>query len=425
MASNNARNMARNTATGSVSLGSGHGQPALKDCLAETFSGANEGDMRMRSLTVAREECERFHPGLLEALEALPLQTREADGSPVLDIYRRHGGPGLLAPQEYGGPAAGPLQAVRVQRAVSALSPSLGVGLAMHHFTVAMLFSLADTAGRLTDAQVKLMSGIAGDGLLLASGWAEGRTDQNILLPSVVAEPVAGGYEVNGAKKPCSLSRAMDVLTASVSLTDEQGRPALALLLIPASSPGISVHPFWANPILMGAQSHEVRLENVHVPAELVIASTPEDESRLDDLQSAGFTWFELLATSTYVGAASALVARVLDAGRGSTPERAAIALRLEAAVDLVEGAARAVEGGLAGEDAVAKVLVARYATQDLLASAVDGAVELLGGIAFLRDFDIAYLASTIRALAFHPPSRGSTATALEDYFNGQPLRLS
>jgi alkylation response protein AidB-like acyl-CoA dehydrogenase len=379
----------------------------------------------MRSLTVAREECERFHPGLLAALEALPLAEREAEDSPVLDIYRRHHGPGLLAPAEYGGPAAGPLQAVRVQRAVSALSPSLGVGLAMHHFTVAMLFSLAESAGRLTDAQLKLMSGIAGDGLLLASGWAEGRTDQNILLPSVVATPVEGGYEVNGSKKPCSLSRSMDVLTASVAVTDGQGRPALALLLIPAASAGISVHPFWNSPVLMGAQSHEVRLEGVHVPGELVIASTPEDESRLDDLQTAGFTWFELLATSTYVGAASALVARVLAAGRGGPTDRLALSLRLEAAVDLVEGAARAVEAGLAGDDAVAKVLVARYAAQDLLAAAVSGAVELLGGIAFLREYDIAYLASTIGALAFHPPSRGSTAPALDDYFKGEPLRLS
>jgi alkylation response protein AidB-like acyl-CoA dehydrogenase len=299
------------------------------------------------------------------------------------------------------------------------------VGLAMHHFTVAMLFSLAESAGRLTDAQLKLMSGIAGDGLLLASGWAEGRTDQNILLPSVVATAVEGGYEVNGSKKPCSLSRSMDVLTASVAVTDEQGRPALALLLIPAASAGISVHPFWNSPVLMGAQSHEVRLEGVHVPGELVIASTPEDESRLDDLQTAGFTWFELLATSTYVGAASALVARVLAAGRGGPTDRLALSLRLEAAVDLVEGAARAVEAGLTGDDAVAKVLVARYAAQDLLATAVNGAVELLGGIAFLREYDIAYLASTIGALAFHPPSRGSTAPALDDYFKGEPLRLS
>jgi hypothetical protein len=32
----------------------------------------------------------------------------------------------------------------------------------------------------------------------------------------------------------------MNILTASVSITDDEGRASLALLLIPADSPGIS-----------------------------------------------------------------------------------------------------------------------------------------------------------------------------------------
>ncbi|MFG2622035.1 acyl-CoA dehydrogenase family protein [Streptomyces sp. NPDC048507] len=380
----------------------------------------------MRSLTTARGICEQFHPGLLDALEDLPLSTREGEDSPVLELYRAHGGPGLLVPAAYGGAAAGPLEAVRVQRAVAAVSPSLGVATVMHHFTVAMLFRLAEATGRLTPAQLKLLGAVAPDGLLLASGWAEGRTDQNILAPSVVAEAVpGGGYRVNGTKKPCSLSGAMDVLTASVQVTQEDGRSALALMLIPASSPGIAVRPFWATPVLAASQSHEVRLDDVVVPEELVIHSTPEDAERLDDLQTAGFTWFELLATSSYVGAASALVARVLEGKRGTDAERAQLAVRLDAAVSLVEGAARSLEDGTEGDEAVAAVLTARYATQDLLAQTVDQTVEMLGGMAYIRSGDVAYLASAVRALAFHPPSRASVAAELAEYFAGGPLRLS
>jgi alkylation response protein AidB-like acyl-CoA dehydrogenase len=378
----------------------------------------------LRSLTLAHQTCEKYHPGLLAALERMPLTTREAAGSPVVEIYREHAGPGLLVPEEFGGPAAGPLDAVRAQRALSAASPSLGIAATMHHFTVAMLFSLAQTAERLTPAQLKLLSGVAGDGLLLASGWAEGRTDQNILVPSVTAERASGGFVVNGAKRPCSLSESMDLLTASVAVT-EDGQTSLALLLIPADSPGISVSPFWTTPVLAAAQSNEVRLTDVEVPEELVIQSTPEDQDRLDDLQTAGFTWFELLATATYTGAASALVERVFAAGRGTAADRAALTVRLEAAIALVEGAARAIEAGQAGDEAVAGVLVARYAVQDLLAQTVDTAAEMLGGMAFIRSFDVAYLASAVRALAFHPPSRASVASALGEYFEGEPLRLS
>ncbi|RKS97112.1 alkylation response protein AidB-like acyl-CoA dehydrogenase [Streptomyces sp. 3211.6] len=379
----------------------------------------------MRSLTTARGICEQFHAGLLDALEELPLSAREGADSPVLELYRKHGGPGLLVPAAYGGAAAGPLEAVRVQRAIASLSPSLGVATTMHHFTVAMLFRLAQATGRLTPAQLKLMSAVASDGLLLASGWAEGRTDQNILAPSVVAERTPGGYRVNGAKKPCSLSGSMDVLTASVQVTEEDGRSALALMLIPASSPGVTTRPFWATPVLAASQSHEVRLTDVEVPEDLVIHSTPEDADRLDDLQTAGFTWFELLATSSYVGAASALVAQVLAGGRGSAPERAQLAVRMDAAVSLVEGAARSLEDGTGGDEAVAAVLTARYATQDLLSQTVDQAVEMLGGMAYIRSGEVAYLASAVRALAFHPPSRASVAAELAEYFAGGPLRLS
>ncbi|GLX22983.1 acyl-CoA dehydrogenase family protein [Streptomyces lavendulae] len=379
----------------------------------------------MRSLTTARGVCEQFHAGLLDALEELPLTAREGADSPVLELYRKHGGPGLLVPAAYGGAAAGPLEAVRVQRAIASLSPSLGVATTMHHFTVAMLFRLAEATGRLTPAQLKLMSAVAPDGLLLASGWAEGRTDQNILAPSVVAERTPGGYRVNGSKKPCSLSGSMDVLTASVQVTEEDGRSALALMLIPASSPGVTTRPFWGTPVLAASQSHEVRLTDVEVPEDLVIHSTPEDAERLDDLQTAGFTWFELLATSSYVGAASALVAQVLAGGRGSAPERAQLALRMDAAVSLVEGAARSLEDGTGGDEAVAAVLTARYATQDLLSQTVDQAVEMLGGMAYIRSGDVAYLASAVRALAFHPPSRASVAAELAEYFAGGPLRLS
>lgn len=70
-------------------------------------------------------------------------------------------------------------------------------------------------------------------------------------------------------------------------------------------------------------------------------------------------------------------------------------------------------------------MLTARYATQDLLSQTVDQAVEMLGGMAYIRSGEVAYLASAVRALAFHPPSRASVAAELAEYFAGGPLRLS
>lgn len=381
----------------------------------------------MRSLDLARTECERLHPGLLKNLADVPFSEREAPGSPVVELFRAHGGAGLLVPAVYGGHGADALEAVRVTRALGSASPSLAVAATMHNFTAAMLFALTERVLRPSAAQIELLGRIAADGLLLASGWAEGRTEQNILNPALRATPVGDGFEVNGSKKPCSLSQSMNLLTASVLLPGdgEGAAPSLAILLIPAESAGITRHPFWASPILAGAQSDEVRLEKVHVPDRLVIRATPEDPGRLDDLQTAAFIWFELLVTSAYVGVVSTLAEEVFRRGRGSVSDRCNLGIHLESAAALTEGTARALRDGEGGDDAVASVLVTRYAAQKALAAASDLAVELAGGIAFIGSGEPGYLAAAVHPLAYHPPSRTSTSQALADYFGGGPLLLS
>ncbi|MFE1776027.1 acyl-CoA dehydrogenase family protein [Streptomyces sp. NPDC059008] len=378
----------------------------------------------MRSLDTARETCERLHPGLLKGLDEFPLLERETAGSPVLDIFRNNGGAGLLVPPPYGGLGADALDAVRVTRALGAYSPSLAAAATMHNFTAAMLFALADRVVPPSDSQAKLLARIAPEGLLLASGWAEGRTQQDILNPSVSAAAVEDGYVLNGAKKPCSLSHSMDLLTASVIVPHSNGPDSLAVLLIPADSEGISVHPFWDSPILAASQSDEVRLENVHVPEHLIIRGTPDDPSRLDDLQTAAFVWFEMLITSAYVGAASALTEMVLERGRGTVNDRAMLGIHLESAVALTEGTARAVRDGVSGDEAVAATLTARFAIQKTLAAISEQAVELLGGIAFIKSAEVAYLSSALHPLAFHPPGRTSSSPHLVEYFNGGPLQI-
>ena len=379
----------------------------------------------MRSLEAAREVCEQFHPGLVSALKELTFAERETPGSPVIDLFRAHEGVGLLVPENHGGAGADLVQAVQVMRALGSLSPSLAAAATMHHFTAATLYALAPTEGRLTGAQIDLLKSVVPDRKIMASGWAEGRTEQNILAPAVKATPVEGGYLLNGSKKPCSLSGSMDVLTASIAVPGKTGELELAMALVPATSGGITTHPFWGNDVLAAAESEEVRLSDVFIPEELVIRTTDEDPERIEALQLAGFVWFELLISSGYVGAASALVEKVLERGRGSAGERAQLAIKVESAYGLLEGAARGVLDGVDGEEAVASALVARYGAQQLIADSTAAALELLGGLDFIVSADSARLATGVRPLAFHPPSRASASEALIEYFTGGPLVLS
>jgi alkylation response protein AidB-like acyl-CoA dehydrogenase len=378
----------------------------------------------MRSLEIARETCESYLPGLLSKLADVPLDQLETVGNPGIELFRTHGGPALVIPKAYSGNGASPVQAVEVLRALGAQAPSVAVATTMHHFSVATLFALADSVQN-SGMEWALLEAIAGQNLLVASGFAEGRPGQGILSPTMSATPVEGGFLVSGSKQPCSLSRSMNLLTASVALPVEPAGTQMGVLLIPRETPGITVHPFWSSWALAGAESDEVRLSDVFVDEQLIMRTELGEDGQLDELQTVGFIWFELLISACYVGMASALVERVLARGRGQVAEQAALVTRLETAALLLEGIGRMIMDDETSNEALAKTLTARYAAQDAIGEATRMAVELLGGMAFVRSADVAYLAAVTHGLSFHPPSRSSVMQPLVDYFGGHALRLA
>lgn len=374
----------------------------------------------MHFLETERATLERFMPGLDAGLAAVPLAELERPGNPALALFKASGGPNLLIPAEQGGHGATPLEAVRAQRAVGARSPSLGVATTMHHFSVAGLAEASLGDG----FEWMLLEGIAAGRLLLASGFAEGRSGASVLSPTLRAVRRDGNLVVTGSKKPCSLARSMDLLTASVAVTDDDGRDRMAIAVIPADSPGLEVRPFWTTFALAGAESEEVVLTDVEVPRRLVVMTDSGDDQRPDKLQSSGFVWFELLVTASYLGAASALVEAVLAAGKADAVERAALVVEAEAAMAMLEGVARAKEAGEDGDGMLARTLCVRYAVQDTIGRITRRAVELLGGMSYIGSSDAAYLSAACAGLMFHPPSRTHMSDPLCDHFAGLPLRV-
>ena len=378
----------------------------------------------MQFLEADRNACDKLLPGLRQQLAELPLAELEAEDSPAIEIFRAHAGTNLTVPASYGGLDASPLDAARVIRALAAQAPSMTVATMMHHFSLGTLFAVADLVDD-SGLEDLLLKRVVDERLLVASGFAEGRTAQGILTPTMRAEEVPGGYVVNGAKKPCSLSRSMDLLTASVAVPLPDGSSAMGLLMLPADTPGISIHPFWSTFALGGAESDEVRLTDVFVSPDQIIAPDPELADAMTRLTTVGLIWFQMTVCATYTGIASALVEQVLTRARGSVTDRAALVVKIESASALTEGLARRIMDGETDNDALASSLVTRFAVQDAILTAVNQAVELLGGMAFIGSCDVAYLAAATHAIAFHPPSRGSTAGSLLDYYHGYPMAVA
>ena len=371
-------------------------------------------------LAAERLALERYLPGLDVRLNAQPLLDMERPGNPGIAAYRELGGAALLIPAEHGGAGAGPLDAIRIHRAIASRSPSLAIAVTMHNFSVATLVEYCFYG----DYTVELLRSISAGALLVASGFAEGRSGTSILDPVMRALPVDGGYRINGSKKPCSLSSSMDLLTASVAVAEPGGNGARrAVAIIPSGTPGMARESFWRSWILAGAESDQLTLTDVFVPADQLFF--PELESGLDAVEAGGFLWFELLVAASYLGVASALAERVFEGKRGEASERVQLAIDLEGAAAALEGMARAMSAGERGETILSRALLVRFAVQQAIERASARAAELLGGMAFIGSSDVGYLLAASRALAFHPPSRLSIAAALDGYLRGSPLEVA
>ncbi|WP_329110222.1 acyl-CoA/acyl-ACP dehydrogenase [Micromonospora sp. NBC_01699] len=377
----------------------------------------------MRYLERERTVLGKLLPGLDEHLAGQPLRALEQPGGTGLSAFRQAGGPGLLVSAEYGGVGATPVEAVRVQRAIGSRSPSLAVATTMHHFSMASLVVISEISNGF---EWMLMEGIAREAKLIASGFAEGNPGRSILQPMMTVVAADGGVHISGVKKPCSLSRSMDLLTASVLVPRRDGPgEQLAVAMIPADSPGLTVTPFWNTFALAGAESDQVELVDVFVPDELLVRTDTAPGEALDGVQIAGFLWFELLMTASYLGAVSALVERVVDKVGVPELEKIRLVCDTEAAMAAVETVAGRLDAGCRDSTTLAESLYARYAAQDCIARVAPHAVELLGGMQFIGSDEVAYLSAACNGLTLHPPSRARMAGPLAAQLSGGTLTIA
>lgn len=373
-----------------------------------------------RVLRGARATLERLLPGLDARLADVPLEELESPDGPAIGIFRESDGPALLVPESSEGVGARATEAIAVQRAIGSRAPSLAIATTMHHFSLATLVELAR---RESGLETLLLQAVARNHSLVASGFAEGRTGQSILDPTMEARRNGGGgWLVSGTKKPCSLSRSADLLTASVTLGDED---RIGVALIPADGDGIERSPFWGSLVLRGAESDELTLVDVEVPDQLIFEIERSADGRLDELTADGFVWFELLIAASYLGMASGLAERAIEGEKGDVHARVEAVVELEAAAAALESVARELDDGERGEGVLGRALMARYAVQSAIARTSPVLVECLGGMGFIASPAVAYLYAAARALAFHPPSLMKMSDRLAAYLAGGELTVA
>ncbi|WP_339519480.1 acyl-CoA dehydrogenase family protein [Pseudomonas proteolytica] len=355
-------------------------------------------------------------PEMAAALETASLLDLER-GNPqqLANMFRTLGHPALTIAKELGGAGASASSVAKLHTWVGAHCPSLAIMMTMHHHTVAGMMAARQF---FPDIQ-GLLGLIARDNLLVASGFAEGRTNAPILESTMTVEKTLGGYLVNGSKKPCTMTHHFDVITFGVSCLDPEGRAQIGIGVGFAGDPSIERKNFWAVPHLQAADSHEVIFNNLMVPEAMMCFSATIDDQLDDAQQGTGnhwfAIWFQLLVSASYLGMASALASRALAGNKGSQENRAMLLIDLQGATMALRGLAASIDDNRFLRRDLAHAQATRFAIQEAVNRISTHAFEILGGMAFMSSEEIAYLLVATRLLAFHPTSRlASTAFLCE-----------
>lgn len=358
---------------------------------------------------------DRYLPGLIQVLAAIPLQTLEAPGNPGIAIAKEAGISKLLISPDYGGLGASAPEVVAVQFALGGVAPSTAVALTMHQFTAATLTELVREAPTM---EWIVLEAVATRQLLVASAFAEGRPDGKVLSPTMTLTADGPGYRLTGVKEPCSLTSSMDLITVSVNMPPPSEDFAVAL--IPASDEGVSVEDRWTSPVLAGAETGAVVFKEVSVPrAALSYVGAATD---MDRTQIRAYVWFEMSITAAYLGVAAGLVERVLAAERSDDTRTVEMAAEIEGARSMLGDVAYRLVADEVSDVLLSRALLVRYAIERSIQRATDTAFELLGVAALSGDPAVGLLLAASRALSYHPPSRRRCESALSTYLHGEAL---
>ncbi|MDO5633989.1 MAG: acyl-CoA dehydrogenase family protein [Micrococcus sp.] len=342
----------------------------------------------------------------IQDVRARGLEEAERQAERVLEDYREAGLCGALVPTELGGLGWSASEAVRLLGELGSTAPSAAIGVVMHNFSIAGLAAAwrhgAGTMG-------ELLISVADQGLFVSSGFAELGLGSTLTRPSMTAVRRGEAWAVNGVKRPCSLSRSMDLLTASVWLEDDE-HGGYAVAIIPAGTEGISVERLWSNHVLEGAQSDAVVLQDVIVKDTQLVRPDKAMAAEAAVLQVVGMNWFLLMIMSAYLGMARRLTSELVEGGceRGGSWSRAR---RLSSAVEgcelsVVAFAARMEDAGQDPHRLQDEILSLRAAVEVVLSTVAAEAPQCMCGTQFIGTSMISRLRESLSGLQFHPPAR-------------------
>jgi len=317
-----------------------------------------------------------------------------------LDALREAGLLRAAVPVELGGDGASISDLAAIQRELARHCGSTALATSMHQHVVA--FTAWRYRRGLPGAEATLRR-VAEEGIVLVSTGGGDFTH-----PRGDAVKVDGGYRVSGTKRFASQSSYGTVMSTMLTYDDpEQGRRILNMA-VPIAADGVTVADNWNTLGMRGTASNDLRLEDVFVPEDKVLANRPYGvvDPPLQVIASIAFP----IISAVYLGVAeSAYRAALAAAGtRAANPlvqrQVGLMANRLRVAGWALDGALTVVGDDPAPSlETFAAVMAAKREVALAGIEVCDLAMEVAGGGAYFKGSVIERAYRDIRAVKFHP----------------------
>ena len=337
--------------------------------------------------------------------------SHDRDGDFVVESHAALREAGLLraaVPVELGGDGATITELAALQRELAHHCGSTALATSMHQHVVA--FTAWRYRRGLPGAEATLRR-VAEEGIVLVSTGGGDFTH-----PRGEAVKVDGGFRVTGVKRFASQSSHGTVMSTMFTYDDpEQGRRILNMA-VPISAEGVSVADNWNTMGMRGTASDDLRLEDVFVPEDKVLANRPYGvvDPPLQVIASIAFP----IVSAVYLGVAESAYQSALGfaAGRADQPlvqrQVGLMANRLQVAGWALDGALRAVGDDPAPSlETFAAVMAAKREIALAGIEVCDLAMEVAGGPAFFKGSPIERAYRDVRAAKFHPLTPEDTLT--------------
>jgi alkylation response protein AidB-like acyl-CoA dehydrogenase len=333
---------------------------------------------------------------------------------------------GVSVPAEYGGGGGGITELAIIAEELAAagcplllivVSPAIAATIVARHGTTAQ--------------RDKLLPGFADGTLKVCFAITEPDAGSNFHRLSTVANQDGTGYVLSGRKVYISGVDECAYLLVVARMADSTGTLAPALFLVPTDAAGLSSSKIEME-IVSPEHQFMVFFDEVRLPADALVGGGLPTEGGLPALFSglnperitvaamgAGTARYALDRATRYATTRS-VWGRPIGAHQGVAHPLAHAAIQVELARLMIAKAAALYDAGRDLEAGVAANM-AKYASAEAAALAVDTAVQALGGNGMSTEYGVATLLGGVRAGRIAPVSREMILNFVAQHVLGQP----